>query len=95
VTVLELARLIMAEFGPAAAQLEPLVPGQFRLGDTRHTVSDVSRLEALGWQPTIPVEQNVREYVAWMREQQTTDEFLHEADRIMREQKVVQNVVSG
>jgi dTDP-L-rhamnose 4-epimerase len=95
VTVLELARIMMAEFGAAAAQLEPLVPGQFRLGDTRHTVSDVSRLEALGWQPTIPVEQNVQEYVAWIREQRTTTEFLHEADRIMREQRVIQGVLPG
>jgi hypothetical protein len=46
-------------------------------------------LEALGWQPTVPVEQNVREYVEWMREQQTTDEFLKEADRIVRQQGVV------
>jgi hypothetical protein len=35
------------------------------------------------------VEQNVREYVGWMRQQQTTDEFLGEADRIMRQQGVV------
>jgi dTDP-L-rhamnose 4-epimerase len=89
VTVLEFARIMIKEFG---SDLEPLVPGEFRLGDTRHTISDVSRLEALGWQPAIPVEQNVREYVAWMREQQTTDEFLREADHIMRAQGVVQRV---
>jgi len=87
VTVLEFARIMIKEFG---SSLEPLVPGEFRVGDTRHTISDVSRLEALGWQPTIPVEQNVHEYVEWMRQQQTTDEFLREADRVMREQGVVQ-----
>lgn len=91
VTVLEFARIMVNEFG---SDLEPLVPGEFRLGDTRHTISDVSKLEALGWQPAIPVEQNVREYVAWMREQQTTDEFLRAADRIMREQGVVQRAES-
>jgi dTDP-L-rhamnose 4-epimerase len=90
VTVLEFARIMIREFG---SELEPLVPGEFRLGDTRHTISDVSRLEALGWQPEIPVEQNVREYVEWMRQQQTTDEFLREAERVMREQGVVQRVV--
>jgi dTDP-L-rhamnose 4-epimerase len=92
VTVLEFARIMIAEFGAVAAHPEPLVPGQFRLGDTRHTISDVSRLEALGWHPTIPVEQNVREYVAWMGEQQTTAEFLYEAERIMREQNVIQDI---
>lgn len=89
VTVLEFARIMVREFG---SDMEPLVPGEFRLGDTRHTISDISRLEALGWQPTIPVEQNVHEYVEWMRQQQTTDEFLREADRVMREQGVVQQV---
>jgi dTDP-L-rhamnose 4-epimerase len=89
VTVLEFAQIMVDEFG---GSLAPLTPGEFRLGDTRHTISDVSRLEALGWRPTIPVEQNVHEYVEWMRQQQTTDEFLREAERVMREQGVVQRV---
>ena len=72
------------------SDLEPRIPGEFRLGDTRHTVSDISRLRALGWEPTIPVEQNVAEYVAWMREQTGTEEYLQEAERVMREQGVVQ-----
>jgi dTDP-L-rhamnose 4-epimerase len=89
VTVLEFARIMIKEFG---SELAPLIPGEFRLGDTRHTISDVSRLEALGWQPEIPVEQNAHEFVEWMRQQQTTDEFLREADRMMRAQGVVQRV---
>lgn len=89
VTVLEFAQIMIREFG---ADVVPLVPGQFRVGDTRHTISDNSRLNALGWHPSIPVEQNVREYVAWMREQQDTAEYLEEAERVMREQGVIQQV---
>lgn len=89
VTVLEFADTMIKEFGN---NVEPLVPGEFRVGDTRHTVSDNSRLNALGWAPTIPVEQNVREYVAWMREQKGTAEYLEEAERVMREQGVVRKV---
>jgi len=89
VTVLEFARMMIKEFG---SDLEPLVPGEFRLGDTRHTISDVSRLEALGWRPTIPVEQNVHEYVEWIRQQQTSEEFLLEAEKLMKEQGVIQQV---
>jgi dTDP-L-rhamnose 4-epimerase len=89
VTVREFARIMIGEFG---SRLDPLVPGEYRLGDTRHTISDVSRLEALGWQPAIAVEQNVREYVDWMRGQQTTGEFLKEADQVMRRQGVVRQV---
>jgi dTDP-L-rhamnose 4-epimerase len=89
VTVLEFARMMIDEFSDT---IEPLLPGEFRLGDTRHTISDVSRLESLGWRPAIPVEQNVREYVAWMRQQQASDESLQEAERMMREQGIVQRV---
>jgi dTDP-L-rhamnose 4-epimerase len=92
VTVLEFARIMIDEFG---SDLEPQVPGEFRLGDTRHTVSDVSRLEALGWQPTVPVEQNVHEYVSWMRRQRTSAEFLRAAEQIMRQQNVIQRVGTG
>jgi len=89
VTVLDFAKLMIKEFG---SNLEPLVPGEFRLGDTRHTISDNAKMNALGWHPTTPVEQNIREYVGWMREQKDTREFLDEAERVMREQGVVRSV---
>jgi dTDP-L-rhamnose 4-epimerase len=89
VSVLEFADAMIKEFGN---NVEPLLPGEFRVGDTRHTVSDNSRLNALGWAPTTPVEQNVREYVAWMREQKGTAQYLEEAERVMREQGVVRKV---
>lgn len=71
------------------SDVDPLVPGEFRLGGTRHAVSDISRLRALGWEPAITAEQNVAEYVAWIREQRGTREYLEEAERVMREQGVV------
>ncbi len=91
VTVLEFARIMLRSFG---SDLEPLVPGEFRMGDTRHTVSDVSRLRSLGWEPAVPVEQNVAKYVAWMKEQSGTSQYLEEAERVMREQGVVQHARS-
>ena len=86
VTVLEFAHTMLNAF---ESDLEPLVTGEFRLGDTRHTISDISRLRSIGWRPTIPMEQNVTEYVAWMREQEGTTEFLEEAEQVMRDQKVI------
>ncbi len=91
VTVLEFARIMLDAFD---SDLEPLMPGEFRWGDTRHTVSDISKLRALGWEPSIPVEQNVAEYVAWIREQSGTREYLEEAERAMREQNVVRRAVA-
>ena len=87
VTVQEFAQIMLKASG---SSLEAQIPGEFRLGDTRHTVSDISRIRALGWEPTAPVEQNVREYLEWLDTQTGTDEYLYEAERIMKEQQVVQ-----
>ncbi len=92
VSVSDFARIMLESF---ASELEPEVPGEFRVGDTRHTVSDISELRALGWEPIITVEQNVTEYVAWMREQRGTKEYLEEAERVMRELGVVRRVRAG
>jgi dTDP-L-rhamnose 4-epimerase len=87
VTVLEFARMMLDAYG---SRLEPQVAGEFRLGDTRHTVSDISRMRALGWEPTIPVEENVREYIAWLGTQTVSRDYLLEAERVMQESGVVQ-----
>jgi dTDP-L-rhamnose 4-epimerase len=87
VTVLEFARIMLDAFG---SKLEPRVAREFRLGDTRHTVSDISRMRQLGWEPAIPVEQNVREYIEWLQMQSVREEYLLEAERVMTELGVIQ-----
>jgi dTDP-L-rhamnose 4-epimerase len=89
VTVMEIASLMLKAFGSG---LDPIIPGEFRLGDTRHTVSDISRLRALGWEPGIPVEHNIVEYAEWIREQAGKREYLEEAERVMRENGVLLQV---
>jgi dTDP-L-rhamnose 4-epimerase len=64
VSVVEYARLISARAGRA---IEPQIPGTYRFGDTRHILSDVTRLMSLGWKPVVPLEQIVDEYLEWLR----------------------------
>jgi dTDP-L-rhamnose 4-epimerase len=89
VSVLEFARIMLDAFG---SKMEPLVPGEFRVGDTRHTVSDISPLQRLGWNPLVPVEQNVQQYIEWLETQTVSPEFLLEAERVMRQSGVVRTV---
>jgi len=89
VTVREFADIMLKACGSSS---EAQVPGEFRLGDTRHTVSDISRMRSLGWEPTIPVEENVRQYLQWLDTQTGTEEYLFEAERIMAEQGVIQRI---
>jgi dTDP-L-rhamnose 4-epimerase len=87
VTVLEFARIMLDAFH---SPLEPRVAGEFRLGDTRHTMSDISSIRRLGWEPTVPVEENVRQYIEWLDTQSVSQEYLLEAERVMEESGVIQ-----
>jgi dTDP-L-rhamnose 4-epimerase len=89
VTVLEFARMMLDASG---STLDPTVPGEYRLGDTRHTVSDLTRMRSLGWEPQVPVEENVRQYLDWLDTQVGTNEYLLEAERVMKEMGVVRQV---
>jgi dTDP-L-rhamnose 4-epimerase len=89
VTVLEFARIML---DACESPLEPQIPGEYRLGDTRHTVSDISAMKRLGWEPTVPIEQNVIEYLGWMSGFSGTGDYLAEAERVMREQDVIRSI---
>ena len=85
------AEILIAEFG---SDLRADVPGDFRVGDTRHTVSDISALQALGWTPTISIEDSLGEYLAWVRQQGGATGRIEETERIMRDQGVIQRADS-
>lgn len=40
--------------------------GSFRHGDIRHAVSDISKIEKIGWKPKITERQNVEEFLYWL-----------------------------
>jgi dTDP-L-rhamnose 4-epimerase len=87
VTVLEFARALAQAFGKAD---EPLLSGEFRVGDTRHTVSDITKLKRLGWEPQVPLAETAARYAAWVKSQEDARKgFYLEADREMRASNVI------
>lgn len=86
VTVLEFAQMMIDANG---SDLEPEVTGQYRVGDTRHTVSDISRLAALGWRPTISVEESIQQFLDWIDTQPDTSEYLRQAEQVMVDRQIV------
>jgi dTDP-L-rhamnose 4-epimerase len=89
-TVRELARLVIAESG---ADVEPVLPGTYRLGDTRHIRSDVRRLRAFGWSPREAQDRVVRAYLAWAREQSDLADTYAEAETQMRAAGVLRDAL--
>lgn len=60
-TVGEMARALAAAYGGP----EPVVTGEYRLGDVRHITADSSRLRAeLGWKPEVGFAEGMREFAA-------------------------------
>ncbi|GGQ52269.1 NAD-dependent epimerase/dehydratase family protein [Streptomyces asoensis] len=68
-TVGAMARALAAAYGGP----DPVVTGEYRLGDVRHITADSARLRAdLGWSPRIGFEEGMREFArAGLHEAQT------------------------
>jgi len=81
ITVEEYARRIARQLGKA---VEPVVPGEFRFGDTRHIISDIGKLRALGWEPQVSFDEIIAEYVAWARAQPDVADYYADAEREMK-----------
>jgi len=73
-------------------EIEPEVPGEYRLGDNRHSVSDIAKLKALGWDPRHGLEEIFDDYLAWIENQGDLGHYFREAEQAMRAQGVVRSL---
>jgi dTDP-L-rhamnose 4-epimerase len=88
-TVLEFAELASQVYG---REFKPTVAGEFRFGDTRHIMSDISKLKGLGWEPKRDARYSLECYKAWLEKQQASPEIVEYAYKKMRETNVVGTV---
>ncbi len=86
VTTREFADIVMRQYG---SDQPGIVTGEYRFGDTRHILSDISALRALGWEPRRTPVQSVAAYAAWLEGMEGLDGVLAEADARMRALGVV------
>ncbi len=91
VTTGELADIVMRQYG---SDQPGIVTGEYRFGDTRHIVSDISALRELGWEPRHTPTQSVAAYAAWLEDIEGLHAVLAEADARMRALGVVRKVAS-
>jgi dTDP-L-rhamnose 4-epimerase len=80
-TVLDVAEALSQHLnGP----VEPETVHKFRAGDIRHCFADISRIQALGYQPQVRFEDGVGELVEWVRSQTAVDGFERARDELVR-----------
>ncbi len=88
-TVFDLANMVARALGE---KIKNKASGKFRLGDTRHISSDISKLKALGWQPVNSIEKSVEDYVGWLRKKKIAKNLTKYAQKKMKELEIVQRI---
>jgi dTDP-L-rhamnose 4-epimerase len=86
VTTREFADIVMRQYGSDQAGV---VTGEYRFGDTRHILSDIGALRALGWEPRHTPVQSVAAYASWLEGMDGLDGVLAGANARMRALGVV------
>jgi len=70
---------------------EPEVPGLYRFGDTRNACSDISKIRELGWEPQNTPIESVKDYVAWLYEQDSVEDIMEYAMKTMKKLNVIRS----
>lgn len=73
-------------------EIEPLVSGYYRYGDTRHIFSDTNKLQHLGWHATRNIQQSIRDYWDYLNDQQALEDILEYAEKNMKKLQVIRKV---
>ncbi len=83
-------RVTVNEFGSIMAEtvgapdIKVVSAGEYRFGDTRHIVSDISQIGDIGWVPLGTVEMSVQEYLEWAQKQSDFGDYATSARSDMR-----------
>jgi dTDP-L-rhamnose 4-epimerase len=88
VSVNEYANLLIRLFGK---ELESENKKEFRFGDTRHILSDISKIKNIGWIPSTPLDQIIRGYVCWLQKEVEMVNAYTEAEKVMKQQGVLRS----
>ena len=78
--------------GEAQRLPRAVVPGLYRFGDTRNACSDISKLKSRGWEPENSPRDSVKEYLAWLYEQDNVEDILDYAEKTMKNLDVIRSV---
>jgi dTDP-L-rhamnose 4-epimerase len=86
ITTREFSDIVMRQYGSSQPGV---ATGEYRFGDTRHILSDVSALRALGWEPRHTPADSVAAYAEWLKGMDGLDGVLAGANMRMRALGVV------
>lgn len=75
--------------------IAPLARGEFRPGEIRSLISDISRIRTIGYVPQTSVEEGIARYVSWIKAQGSVEDNFSNAEEGLRAKGIVQSVKSS
>lgn len=91
-SVRDLAALIAEQLG---VSIEPVARGEFRPGEIRSLISEISRIRTIGYEPSVSLEEGIARYIAWIRTQGAVEDYFAKAEVGLREKGIVQNIAKN
>ena len=88
-SVRDLANIIADQLG---VKVNPLARGEFRPGEIRSLISDISRIRTIGYEPQVRIEEGIARYLAWIKTQGAVEDYFSKAEAGLRAKGIVQSV---
>lgn len=92
-SVRDLANIIADQLG---VKIEPLARGEFRPGEIRSLISDISRIRTVGYEPSVTIEEGIGRYIQWIRDHTgaggEVKDYFAEIEAGLRAKGIVQSV---
>jgi dTDP-L-rhamnose 4-epimerase len=74
--------------------IAPVAHGEFRPGEIRHLISDISLAQSAGYRVTVNLADGIDRYLRWIRQQKDIREYFTEAEGVLRRRGAVQRVTT-
>jgi dTDP-L-rhamnose 4-epimerase len=87
--VFDFASMLRDAYGVA---VDPQTKREYRPMDCRHLFSDNSKIVALGWQPTVSVQEGVRRYAEWILSKSRPAEYFSKAEQTLKALRIVRTL---
>ena len=87
VTIRQLAQALSAALG---VRSDPVLRGEFRMGEVRHMVADITQITQLGFVPRVPLEEGLAQYVHWVRTQEGLQDVFGTVEAQLKASGVIQ-----
>ena len=64
-----------------------IIKNEYRIGDIRHCFADISKIQKIGFKPSVNFDDGMREMVEWGKRAKSVDR-VNEADKLLAKMKL-------